>query len=563
MRTIVFVLGILISGWGALQAQPGSTTEEEVQNQALFIEANQQKLLGNYEKAAQKYLSLLERIPENGAVAYELGRVYEAMNENTKALQYARQAWEKEKNSWYAIFLAEMEDKMNQPEKAAELFEELLKREPGNEFYYQKLGYFLVASQQADKAIKVYDELEEKVGVIEDLVRKKYNLYLGLGKEKKAESELKKLIEYYPTRTDYYHQLAYFYQQSDRKEDARAVFEQILQIAPDDSKARIALASENQADDSADRFSQIRPLFADPNLSLDEKIKTILPLVESLAQKNDPELARQLAELAATLTEQYPDNAKSHALMGDLHFYSNRRDLAIQEYEKALNLSGSVFTVWEQLLYLYLETGQYTALIDKAEESMDYFPNQPELYFLSALGAYYLGNYEDALPLLDQADFMAAQSPDLQLNIMAWKGSVLNRQGKTEQADQAFSEVLERSPDNPYFKIQYAYHLILRDDQSGKADELLGEVGSSLPAALHAKACLQYQKGSFEDARELFEQAIQQLEVPSPELLEQYGDTLFQLGNTDEAVRNWEKARDMGYRSSHLSRKITDKKLYD
>jgi tetratricopeptide (TPR) repeat protein len=123
--------------------------------------------------------------------------------------------------------------------------------------------------------------------------------------------------------------------------------------------------------------------------------------------------------------------------------------------------------------------------------------------------------------------------------------------------------VLERSPDNPYFKIQYAYQLILRDDQSGKADELLGEVESSLPAALHAKACLQYQKGSFEDARELFEQAIQQLEVPSPELLEQYGDALFQLGNTDEAVRNWEKARDMGYRSSHLSRKITDKKLYD
>jgi tetratricopeptide (TPR) repeat protein len=569
MRIACFFILLIPFLGSSLHAQPGSVTEKEVQLRGLFIEANQQKLLGNYEKAAEKYLSLLDKVPENGAIAYELARIYEAMDENAKAIEYARKAWSWEKNTWYAVLLAELQDKMDKPEQAAELFQELLKQEPDNDYYYQKLGYFLVASGQTEKAIKVYDELEERVGIIEDLIRKKYNLYLGLGKEKKAEDELLKLIEYYPNNTEYYHQLAYFYRQNGDKQKAREVYETILQIDPDNNKARLALASADSQKNNDDRFAQIRPLFNDPAVSLDEKIKTILPLVESLPQSEDTQLAIQLSELATQLTEQYPENAKSHALLADLYLYSNKREEAIQQYEQALSLRGNVFSVWEQLLYLYLESGQYRKMSQKAEEGMDYFPNQPELYYLNGLANYRLGSFTDAMPLLDQAEFMSVQSPELLLKIKVLKGEVLNRQDKHQQADKQFQEAINSAPENPLPKITYAYQLALRTEaeDTEKAAALLEEVPVSLAGKLplldQAKACIQYSKENYPEAKVLFEKVLEKVDSPSPELLEQYGNCLFQLGEADKAVMYWKEAQDMGYQSPTLSRKIADKKLYD
>ena len=46
-------------------------------------------------------------------------------------------------------------------------------------------------------------------------------------------------------------------------------------------------------------------------------------------------------------------------------------------------------------------------------------------------------------------------------------------------------------------------------------------------------------------------------------IIEHYGDVLFQLGDVDKAIIQWEKARDLGEASENIDKKIADRKLYE
>jgi predicted negative regulator of RcsB-dependent stress response len=49
----------------------------------------------------------------------------------------------------------------------------------------------------------------------------------------------------------------------------------------------------------------------------------------------------------------------------------------------------------------------------------------------------------------------------------------------------------------------------------------------------------------------------------SPTILEHYGDILFFCNKLDEAIQQWNKAKDAGNKSDVLQRKIKDKKWYE
>jgi Tfp pilus assembly protein PilF len=47
------------------------------------------------------------------------------------------------------------------------------------------------------------------------------------------------------------------------------------------------------------------------------------------------------------------------------------------------------------------------------------------------------------------------------------------------------------------------------------------------------------------------------------DILEHYGDVLFQLGQIDKAVEQWQNAKSNGATSVNLDKKIGDRKLYE
>ena len=72
-----------------------------------------------------------------------------------------------------------------------------------------------------------------------------------------------------------------------------------------------------------------------------------------------------------------------------------------------------------------------------------------------------------------------------------------------------------------------------------------------------------YQAGYYDKALEWLARALQSGGDSSPVIVEHYGDVLFQLGQLEEALTAWEKAKELGSETEFIDQKIADKKLYE
>ncbi|MEO1624958.1 MAG: tetratricopeptide repeat protein, partial [Bacteroidota bacterium] len=342
---------LLILGLFALQPisaqQSNRTTEEEVNTQKVFIDANKEKILGNFENAVYLYKEVLKRDKGNHAAAYELARVYDVLGNDGKALSSIKLAIDLDKaNPWYQMFQADVYDKQKKYKDAAKIYEKLADQDPNNEYYYSKWAFYLVKAKDAGKAVKVYDKLEQRIGLTESIIHKKQSLYVGMGNIKKAIGELEKLIEAYPSRLDYRHDLAEFYQRMGESKKAKAVYQTIIELDPNDGKAAIALAGEPSKASSEVTFLQsLQPIFRKPDVDIDLKIKQLIPFIQKVANSGDKELATAGLELTEILSNVHPNEAKSYSAHADLLYYSGQTDEALVQYKKAIERGFATPTI--------------------------------------------------------------------------------------------------------------------------------------------------------------------------------------------------------------------------
>ncbi|MEO1713113.1 MAG: tetratricopeptide repeat protein, partial [Bacteroidota bacterium] len=372
MRQLLYNIGtiwLLCSNFGI--AQTPRYSELDVQRQQKFIEAKQQQLLGNFEEAEKQYLALFKEAPDNHAAAFELARIYEKQKKVDKALEFAQKASQLDaQNPWYLEFLAETWQASGQYDKAAVVYAGLTKQFPENEAYYDSWAYYLVRSNQPQEAIKVYDQLQNLIGLVGEISLRKHRLYLGLGEEKKAEKELLQLLEQNPDRVEYLHILADFYEQMRNATKSQAVYQRILALDPMDLKAQAALSPQGPSSNAITFLESLKPVFAEVDVPIDQKIEQLLPAVQEIANTNDQALTDKALELSQILENTHPGNPKGFSVSGDLYFYSGQMLKAQEKYSQALDLDQTVFLVWEHYLYTFSDLQDFTGLIRASERAL-------------------------------------------------------------------------------------------------------------------------------------------------------------------------------------------------
>jgi tetratricopeptide (TPR) repeat protein len=471
------------------------------------------------------------------------------------------------KNPWYLLFKAEVLEDTGKPELAARTYEQLVRLQPEEELYYQRWARALIQDEQPDEAIKVFSRLEDRTGLTEDIARKKHTLYLGMGNIRKARAELERLIETYPSNNDYRYLLAEFLEQSGKKDEAKEVYEEILALDPEDNRARLRLAGASSArDDRISFVESLQPIFEEEKLGIDPKIKRVIPLIQEVAEKNDPVLADALLDLMGTLKTVHPDEAKPYAAAGDLLYYTDRPEEALQEYLRALELDDTVFPVWEQVLTLYASQYRFEELADQAEYAMDIFPNQARLYLWSAMADIRMGKSSRAASTLNQAELMSSGNEALLLEVHYWQGISQSQQNNPEASEAAFQKALAIQPRSALVKSAYSLSLSengLRPREALRLAEESLKDEPGLPQGLQAKGWYYYKQRQFSEAAQWLEQANEKLGAIDPILLEQLGDVYYQLGEVEQALDFWEKAKSLGSASDLLEKKIADRKLYE
>ncbi len=424
--SLFLLFTLSLSAQNTLIGKNVKVPEAEADRQSDFVNAERERLLGHYDKAVELYKKFTYDNADNGAAWYGLSRTYLAKDDLANALDAIGKAVEKEPaNQWYLIFQADIYEKAGRTKDAVKVYENLLKRQPQQVEFWEHLAYLAVLSGDPQGGLRALEKVEKIRGVEPETSVEKHMIYVGLGDNKKAAAELEKLADAYPGRPEFRHRLAEYYTAMGDKTSARRVYEDILRRNPSDPVAKLAAVEKARNSSDADYLASLRPLFADPKVSIDAKVKEILPFFPKLDAGTDAALVQNLLDLGALLEKAHPADAKAWSLSGDLLYHANRPAEALERYRQCLQLSPSVFSVWDNTLAILHEQKNYDDLLRLAEQAMDAFPNQPRAYYYYGVAANEKGKYDDALSQLEQATLMTGNNLALRLDITDQAGLAL------------------------------------------------------------------------------------------------------------------------------------------
>lgn len=556
---VTFLLAVFFIG--SLFAQH---TEIEAKLQGVFIEANKEKLLGNYDKAIPLFEQVLSKDPSNDVAAFELSRVLNEAKRGDEAIRYAKKATELDPNNlWYTLYLGDLYHSLEMYTDASDVFAGLSEKYPDNEEYALKRAFFLVKANQPKEAIEVYEALEKKMGVNEEITRRKHSLYLGMGDYKNAAKELMALGDAFPQNVKYKHLLATFYKQIGEQGKAEKVYEAILKIDPNDAEAQLAVKGKADASGDIREFVQaLKPIFNNPDVSLDVKVKEIIPQIQIVANTGNTDLANGLLELTSVLEKTHPGEAKVYAIAGDLYFHTKAYDKARDQYAKTLALDKSVYLVWEQYLISLEELGDFEALATQSDNALDLFPNQGMIYYMNGMARRETGDLPGAILSLNQARIMSGRNPHVLYSVQIELAKAYHGLNKFEQSDEAFNKALEMNAKDPFLLQYYAECLLERGAMPEKAKEMAAlaeELQPGNPLMESTLAWVYYQEGDYAKAEEYLRKSFS--DKPGAKTAERLGDSLVQQGKAAEAVSFWKKALELEPDRTGVQEKINTRTL--
>lgn len=549
-------------------SEPKAITEQmRVQSERIFIDGVVQKNLGNLNEAFKLFTQAVAINPNIDAAYFEMANIQLMRSDYIRASENIAKAIKLSPgNAYYREYYGELLAAQSKFADAAKIFGELKREYPDRFVYYYDYAYFLAKDNKLSDALKVYDEIERLLGVQEEASVQKHKIYIRQNKMDDAVNELKKLIKVFPEEDSFKHMLADFLMVNGKEAEAVAYYEEILKSNPDDAIAITSLADYyKKKGDKAKYIAYYKMAFSNSNIPLDAKVMVLYNYIQFYDEvKNEFEDA---FELAALLKEAHPNDAKVFAITGDLYNISDKTEQALENYLRSLELQKDIFSVWQQVFFIYSDKKDYKNLIAVTDEAMEYFVSQPIVYFFNGIAHHQLKDYEKAQKSYSKAVKMSAENRALQAQLFSNLGDVYNSMKKFTESDESFESALELEPNNAYTLNNYSYYLSLRGEKLEEAAQMAAKANKLMPgnsSFLDTHAWVLYKKGDYQKALELQAKALEVAAEPSATLYEHYGDILFKLGRTDEALTFWKKAMELEPEDkSTLSKKIADKKLYE
>lgn len=542
---------------------PTLSDREQQLFQRAYFEGLKEKHIGNTSRAIQNFRRALKVNPGAEAANYELSRLLQDRKAGDSAVMHARKAVSlSDSGYWYLKHLSELYRDQNRYQKAAPIMEQIIKvHEEGPRFYYQ-LANVYIRQDKLDLALKTYERFEENFGVDPQVVRQQKRIYLQQNKVEKAAEAVRGLIEANPNRLKYYHQLAKLYQANGKTEKAKSVYDEMLKIAPQNGQTQMALAQYYSKQGNQQKaFQKLKKAFQDAELGIDKKVKFMLS--NYLRGQLNAGQREQAFKLARILTEAHPNSAKAHATYGDLYYQNNKLDKALKAYEKAIQYTKDNFSVWQNLLQIYLRERRYQELEQQSSRALTYFPNQPVLYYFHGLGLKENGKKNKAVQQFESGLSLVSGNQNLKTQLFSNLGMTYHDMGAYEASEKNFEKALKLNPGDPFILNNYSWYLALRGDSLTKAEEMSAKTLKKRPgnsAYLDTYGWIQYKKGNYQKAKTYIGRALEQ-SPNDPELLEHFGDVHYQLDQVNEAVMYWKRAKTQGGDEDKLEQKVQSRQL--
>lgn len=525
----------------------------------LFIEAETQYLQGNLSEAINLFQQCVQLWPRHAAALYNIAKIYLETGDPENAISYGRQALDLDaENYWYYDLLGQAYERQMQFDKAAEVQARCVKKFPEEMDARFTLAQYYIRLKRLPDAVKEYDEIEKRVGMNEEVIYRKHQIYLLMNDLNKAGAELDKLIEAFPGDPRHLRSKYELLKMKGEDEQAMELLRKLSEANPDDGFALLSLADHyREKGDMARSDEYLFRAMKSPSLELDDKMSIIASLFNAASQNAD---ARQrLSTCVRLVCESAPASARTLGLRGDVLRMEGKMDSARVYYRQAVDLEPTHAPAWEQLLMLDARANDYKSLGADAAKALEYFPNEESFLYYSGVANGQLKNYEEATWALEKVKKLT-DSPDVYVDACTQLGELYHKTGQFPKSDENFDLALAKDPNSSLALNNYAWFLSLRGEKLDKAEEMISRALKTEPDNanyLDTYGWVLFKKGEFKKAEQTLAKALT-LTPNSPELLEHYGDVLFKLGERDRAIENWKKAQLNGATEIVIEQKLSE-----
>lgn len=533
---------------------------------AQFIDACAQRMKGNFNEAL-KLFEACQKIDKTGLpLNYELATLYRLLGQTDQSLYYAKIcALGNPKNEWYQlIYIDNLVYQKNYAE-AIKQREQLVKNFPNKPEFKEDLAIDYSRAGQYEKSLKIYSDLENEIGVNEQLTLNKIKLLKQLKKTNEAEQELIKLSTAYPYEPRYFAYLADFYLEQGNKEKAKQMYDKITLIDPQNPNINLALSDYyNSTGNEKKAFECLKTAFANPDLDISAKAGISINYYKKAETSANEEIHNQGKELAEIFLKTHPKSAEANGIYADFLMLERKQSEAILYYNRSALADKGNYRVWEQLLFLYNDTKQYDSLEVSSQRALDVFPQQPIPYFFNGYSNYIKKNYTKAIASLHDGLEFVIDNKNLMFNFFSTLGEAYNANGDFAKSDKAFDDALKINADDPTVLNNYAYYISVRKNPDLEKAEKLAkkcmQLKPNMPNYMDTYGWILFKMEKYTQALEWIEQASA-LAPKNPNIIEHYGDVLFKNNKPGEALKQWNLAKQLGNNSESLNKKITNKRI--
>ena len=532
----------------------------------LFFESQRLKALEDYPKAVGLMEQCVAIDPLNADANLELSILHTITENLTSALFYANMAFKlNPDNTWILLHLAQVNVALGNLQGELNAHLSLVKLEPSNLDFKYSLAQSYTRNNLFKKAIGVYETIEDRLGVSQEVSVVKERLYIALGDLKSAVKELQILIDHFPANLSYRGMLAELYQANNMNEEALQVYTNILNENPSDPNSNIALAEHYRLKNDLNKaFKYLNYCFDNPSFSREIKFQILLSYFE-LATSDSSYLAL-LEPLLDKALFYHPNDPSFHGLSGDLYYQSNQMDLAYKSYLKALDFGESDYFIWNRCLLIGLELQLYKEVIDLGDRAIQLNPIQPMLYLLTGLAYSIDTRYDNAILVLNKGLKYVVNNKPLRAEFFSYLGDAYHSLALHKLSDDSYEKSLTLQPENHVVLNNYSYYLSLREVNLEKAEQLSKACNELRPDQANYQdtyGWILYKLGMHSKSLEWLRDALLNSNSASFVIMEHYADALYQNGLKEEAVQFWRKAISLGGDSPLLLKKAKDEALYE
>jgi tetratricopeptide (TPR) repeat protein len=554
----------------------GKLTEAKLREaEFYFTEGQKYFMLEDYSKALGLFYRSLEVDPSNATVHYKIAEILSRSQKETDLIKAAdhidRAIALQKKNKYFYLLGGSVNASLLRFDKSIGMYETMLVEIPGTEDYLFELAVLYLYRDKPDEAIKVYNRAEQFFGVNEISSVQKQSIYLQQKKLPEAFREAEKLLEAFPDEEKY--QMAYAEMLATNKQINTAItrLEKYTKSHPEAGNAKFLLAGfYRDAGKESSARELILEIIDNPEIAFNSKLlvlRTYSDTVENNLRKGISDIETEIfvIEIFDQLQNTYADETGLYIIGGDLYLNMGKIKDARILYRKALSLDDSNYPVWQNLLAIDAQLNQIDSLMFNADKALELFPNQGTFYYFNGYALNRKKKYAEAIATLNMGKRLAENDKNLFVEINSLLGDTYNATKDYAKSDAAYDAALETDPNNSYVLNNYSYYLALRKEDLEKAEKMATKLTKdhpNNPYFLDTHAWVLFASGKYKEARKIMEKVIESGQASATHH-EHYGDILFKLGEVDNAVKQWKKAKELNSTNSLIDKKIADRKLYE